>query len=293
MTDPITTLRVRIVAWATQQPTIRALLLIGSLADRGAASDAQSDLDLVAYALDPEQYAAPDWLAALSGPGVGEPLVGEVGRWPDGSTEHMVVFEAGAKVDLAFRPFATLQHEAQAGLLHPVYQRGYDVLVDKDGLAAQLPASSTEPDPVAPPTAHQYAEVVHTFWLWALRTAQSIWRGELWVAKYRDWKLKQALLTVIEWAAQSRGQDTWHGGRVMRRWTDDATWSALPHTFGGFEAESSWAALAATVALFRRVAGEVAAVYGFSYPTRIDAALTERIHDLHQHQQAATPLRDE
>lgn len=262
----------RIIDWASGQPDIRAIVLIGSMVRRDPPADAQSDVDLVLYVIDPKRYIDPGWRTAL-----GVPLIGVLERWFDGTPEHLVLYADGPKIDLAFRRYAELQHEVAMGVLHSAYQRGYRVLVDKDELAARLPPTAPFPPILPPPSMATFAETVERFWFWALRSAQVIWRDEGWVAQARLWTLRSILLPVLESEATARGVDAWHSGRFLARWADPETLADVQASFGGYSAPELWQALGAMTRLFHRVARRVAERYGYPYPAELEAAITARI----------------
>ncbi len=66
----------------------------------------------------------------------------------------------------------------------------------------------------------------------------------------------------------------------MAEWTDPDTWGALFDTFGQFDAASSWRALDATIALFSRLAPEVAARSGCDYPAELERTMIAFIASL-------------
>jgi aminoglycoside 6-adenylyltransferase len=273
----ITEWQERVVTWAAGQPNIRAILLVGSYARRDPPPDEQSDLDLVLYTVDSTPYADDRWLSTL-----GVVMISVMERWDNGTPEHLVFFADGVKVDFAFPPFSELQDEVARGYVREVYLRGYHVLLDKDGLAAQLLPCPYTPPPVKPPSHADYHEAVIGFWFWALRTAQAINRNERWVAYYRDGKLKNYLLQMLEWHAQLRGQDTWHGGRFIQRWIDENTLTSLKHTFARFSVPDMWQALKHTLDLFATVSAEVGSEHAFVYPVDIIGDVGQRISELRQ-----------
>ena len=271
----ITDWQERVTTWAAGQPNIRAILLVGSYARREPPPDEQSDLDLVLYTVDSTPYANDHWLS-----GLGEVMISIIERWDNGTLEHLCFFADGVKVDFAFPPFSELQDEVARGYLREVYLRGYRVLLDKDGLAAQLLPCPFTTLPVAPPTHDSFYETVNGFCFWALRTAQAIKRNERWVAYYRDGKLKNYLIQMLEWHAQRRGQDTWHGGRFIQRWADNSVITELDHAFAHFSVPDMWKALQHTLALFARVSSEVASDYAHLYPKDMIGDIGERIIEM-------------
>lgn len=272
-------LKHRLVAWITTQPKFRAVLMVGSQARRDHPADAWSDLDLMLFATDFREYLTrTEWLDDL-----GQVWVCVPQQTGDGDPELLVLFEGGYKVDFVFYPLSELQQLVQAETLPDVYRRGYEVLVDKDGLTAGLPACPFEPDPIVPPRAETFLATLNAFWYGAVYVAKQIRRRQLWLVKYRDWTMKTHLLRVMEWHARAVNgwaYDTWHDGKFVAEWTDPQTWAALDHVFGHFDAADSWQALLATMDLFRRLAEETAKHLGYPYPVLLDERVTQFVNQL-------------
>ncbi len=270
----------QVTAWAAAQPAIRAVVVGGSTARRVNPGDEWADLDLEIYATDFDEFtASPAWLTQF----------GEVWTYlqlQEGDNPvFLTLYEGGEKVDFHFFHVDQLRRLVEAQELPPAYRRGYRVVVDKDGLAARLPAPLSTPVPVARPTAEEFAFQVNAFWYGVLYIARQIRRGNLWVVKFRDWTAKQSLLVMLEWHTQSTHNweyETWHDGHFMSQWVDEPTWQELHQAFGAFDAQASWQALFATLALFRRLAVETAQNLGYSYPADLDRKVTAEIHSLHR-----------
>lgn len=269
----------RLVAWIATQPNLRAILVVGSQARRDHPADEWSDLDLMVFATDFSPYLTQtDWLDDLGSVWVCVPQ--QTGA---GDPELLVLFEGGHKVDFVFYPLTELQRLVQTETLPDVYQRGYEVLVDKEGLAARLPACSFVASPFEPPSEAIFRATINAFWYGAVYVAKQIRRRQLWLVKHRDWTMKTHLLQVMEWharAVKGWGYDTWHDGKFAAEWTDPQTWAALDHAFGHFDAGDSWRALLVTMDLFRRLAGETAAHLGYPYPALLDERVTQFVNQL-------------
>jgi aminoglycoside 6-adenylyltransferase len=271
-------LQTHILAWAEQQDDLRAVILVGSYARQDHPADEWADLDLILFTRDIHRYATTDdWLEALGG----EQWVIVPFERGDGIPEYLILFDGGLKVDLAFYPLDEIQRFAAADPLPGWLQRGYRLLLDKDGIT--LP-SSPFTAPVPPrPSAEAFRAVINAFWYRVYHVGIALRRGDLWRAKLRDHALKGALLTMLEWHARAtRGweTDTWMEGRFLAEWTDPDTWAALHEVYGHFDAADSWRALWATVTLFRRLAQETAGRLGFTYPAALDAQISAFVRTL-------------
>jgi aminoglycoside 6-adenylyltransferase len=262
-----------IVAWAAAEPSIQALILTGSYARDDNSADELSDLDLEIYATDHEPYAASDgWMSALGTVWMYLPLPGR-GGYPN----RLVIYNGGTKVDFSLRPVAVLEELAARDPLPDLYERGYQMLIDKTGIAARLPKASGWARPATRPTQEQFTALVEEFWFETYHVGKYLRRGDLWAAKWRDWATKELLLRMIELYAHALhgwDHDTWHLGLNMRRWAEPDVWEDVHHVFAGLDAAESWRALEATMRLFRRLAQRAAELLGYRYPAGVDENLS-------------------
>ncbi|MEI5101754.1 aminoglycoside 6-adenylyltransferase [Streptomyces sp. PmtG] len=266
----------RVLAWARLQPDLRAVLRTGSRARRDGTVDAFSDHDIELYTTDPDRYEDGDWVAEL-GPVVVQ--VGLEGPWENPA--RLVLFEGDVKADFQVVPVERLAKMAAEGL-DDLHERGYEVLWDRDGATASLPAA-TGTAPAELPDAEEFEELCAEFWFEVAHLPRYLARGELWVAKSRDWTTKELLESVIEWHAltvQGAGHDVWYGGTRMRRWAAPGVWDSLPETFGGFGADDALRAARATADLFARLAKEVAEAHGFPYPHKAERVIRPTLDEL-------------
>ena len=272
-------LEARIRAWAETQPNIRAIIVIGSKARRDGTDDELSDLDMILFTADTSEYAASaDWLNDIGE--VSAAIPWETGG---GHLEYLVMFDGYNKADFAFFPLEELKRPVETQSLPNVYHRGYYALVDKDGLAAQWPPPPFAPPPRKKPSAESFQRVATSFWYKAYQTAKYLHRNDLWAAKQREGRLKEDLLTMIEWrsrAVKGWDYDTWHEGRFMSRWVEPQIWGTLHAVFGHFDAADSWRALRVTMDLFRRLTRETAEHLGYGYPAELDGLMTQFVERL-------------
>ena len=269
-TDPFLA---QIVAWADRQPDIRALVMTGSRArDDGSVDDA-SDYDVEVFTSDRAKYETDEWMAEIGDVWVYLPTTRDD---DDRYMMRLVVFAGAVKVDFAFAPLELLAEAAAAPTLTPLYDRGYRVLLDKDGVAARLPEAALRPPAGRLPTEAEFRAAVEEFWFEASHIPKLLARNELWVVKMRDWTMKLLLLQMAEWHALSedRARDVWHIGTRMEEWAAPGVWERLHEAFGGFAAAESRRALVTTVSLYRDLAVETAARLGYAYPSRADTAVT-------------------
>lgn len=123
---------------------------------------------------------------------------------------------------------------------------------------------------------------MHEFWWDTTYVAKTLWRGEIFFAKFMlDYDTKfVALRRFLEWRLAIDHDWTLKPGaycRGLERSLSDDIWSELASTYVGVEIEENWNALFRLTALFRRVASEVGAALGYPYPTGADDAVSAHL----------------
>lgn len=274
----------RLTAWATATPDVRAALILGSRARTDHPADEWSDLDVLVFAHNHEQFIhSADWATALA-----PHWLTFVERAGDGKTwERRTLYEGGLDVDVALNPAEWLE-----GILHGVppdiadiLRRGVKVLVDKDGRLAQIRELPLPNTPLIPkPTESEFINAVSDFWYHTLWSAKHLRRGELWWAKGGvDMHLKGHLQRMLEWHAHAQKGDqfdTWLRGRFLEEWADPRAVAQLRDAFAHYDARDIARALLATMNLYRWLEDETAARWGYLCPRKGEeqaASLTKQI----------------
>jgi aminoglycoside 6-adenylyltransferase len=261
----------RFTVWAESTSDVRAVLIIGSRARTDHPADEWSDLDLLAFVRDPEQFIrSADWATCIA-----PTWLTFVERTGDGKTwERRTLYEGGLDVDVALHPADWLDGMMRQGIRRDaadVIRRGVKVLVDKDGKLAQilslpLPATTL----FQKPTQQEFTNAVSDFWYHTLWSVKHLRRGELWWAKSCvDMYLKGLLQRMLEWharATRGEGLDTWLRGRFLEEWADPRAVEGLSKAFAHYETGDIVRALQATMDLFRWLEDETAASWGYSIP---------------------------
>src|SRR5690606_13221211 len=127
------------------------------------------------------------------------------------------------KVDFTIADRRRIESMLELGSLDDLYERGYLVLLDKDGLTTTLPASNGASPQLCFPSEAEFTATVTEFWFEAAHMPTYLTREDFWVVKLRDGTMKEMLLRMLEWhALYSRGVDTdvWYRGTKMKRWVD-------------------------------------------------------------------------
>jgi aminoglycoside 6-adenylyltransferase len=131
----------RITNWAENTSDVRAALILGSRARKDHPADEWSDLDVLVFAHNPDQFVqsstwatmlAPAWLTFIERTGDGK------------SWERRALYEGGLDVDVALNPVEALDGILQGipADVADIIRRGVKILVDKDDLLAQIMKNS-------------------------------------------------------------------------------------------------------------------------------------------------------
>ena len=259
------------IAWAAERGDLRMILQVGSLARKVKPGDAYADLDLsVFYSSQTGSGVIADcrkWLEGYA------PVWMTLEDQHDDSPACLILYRGGIKVDVDFNPVTSLEKVIAEQALWDDQSRGYEILLDMDGLGDQLPAARYfEPAPFTPPSAEVFLKGVEAFYYGAVFTAKQIKRNNLWWVKWADQYQQRSMLEMLEWHAHAVSGDpveTWSRGDFMQEWVSEETWEALHGVFGRFDAADSRRALLASVGLYTRLAEESAEKWGFVLPGKM------------------------
>ena len=261
--------------WAGQQQLIRAVILTSSRAIPHAALDLFSDYDviLVLRSIQPF-FVDRSWLAVF-GPVLAvyrDPLIEDDGLK---RSAYVVQYENGLKIDFNLWPVELLQRVTRSEHLPAEFDAGYKVIVDKDDLTTGLKPPSYSAYIPTPPTETHYLELIEGFFLDTTYVAKFLWRDDMMAAKHiLDHSLKQEhLRPMLEWHAEIDHQWSLKPGpygRRLKQYVRPDLWAELECTYTGAGIEENWEALFSTIALMRRVAGEVGKHLGHTYPHELE-----------------------
>ncbi len=269
----------KIIEWGANEAAVRALLLMGSRAVRGPA-DHLADLDIGVFATSHIPYLTDDtWIGQLARPWVYSP---DQFYFHDTVVPtRLVIYEGGTKVDFSFWNVASVERLAT----ERYFDTGYKVLLDKDGTLQPLGPPSFKPTIPPKPSEQEFIRLINEYWFEAYHVAKYLYRGDLWLVKFRDsGSLKVFLLTLMEWyelAKHNWNYDVKWTGKHIRHWLEPEVYGRLDEIFAHFDVEDSWAALFANNALFRDLSGHTARLLGYHYPADLTENLTLFIRTLY------------
>jgi aminoglycoside 6-adenylyltransferase len=259
--------------WAQEQPEIQAIVVVGSRARQIYPADQWSDLDLVAFTDKlSSQLTNPDFPKLF-----GYPLLSVLELTGQNDPEWLIVFENGLKLDIVLIEISAIlstSYSLRDWIINSPYQtvfkRGFRILVDKSEMSAHWNTLSPWENKFRPPGADTFEQELQSFFMECLRGAKYLRRLDLWRAQQVcDCLLKQRLLKLIEWHAQTLRQedlDTWHDGRFLADWADPQILARLPETYGGFNRVRLRNALWASFDLGCSLARQEAESWNLFYP---------------------------
>ena len=265
---------VRVVRWCGAHDLVRAAILTSTQAI-GSGRDKFSDLDIILVLRDIRPLSEHrEWLSDF-----GDVLA----AWRDTTalkhdpprTCWVTQYVDGSKIDFTLWPIELLREMARSPGLPDQLDVGYRVLIDKDGITSALEPASHRDHIPSRPSRSEYLAVVEEFFLESTYVAKHLWRGDLMPAKFSlDEVMKQEhLRTVLEWRIEI--DHDWSikpgaYGKGLKKLLSPELYRSLEQTYVGAAIEDNWTALHDTIALFRRVAIDVADHLGYQYPHELE-----------------------
>lgn len=272
----------KIINWAQNDPAVRAILLTGSRASKNQKVDTFSDYDLAFFITDLEKFTSDDsWFSKFGTVliHIPETILFNNHVIPT----RLIVYENGVGADISLWKVNILEKLVAEKKLTFACETGYQILLDKDGLAKQLVPAPGKRTMQPKPTQKEFLSAIQIFFFEAFNCAKYLARGDLWHAKLRDWTTKEYLLKMIEWNEAAKHQwnyDTYWHGKKMQSWVTKETWTKLYDTFGHLDVDDSWKTLLATMDLFSNLAKQSAKELGYQYPENIDTKVTDCIRKI-------------
>jgi len=278
--DPRDVVR-RLVQWVDRKEVVRAMLLTSTRANPHMPVDVFSDYDVLLVVADIRPFFADrSWLRDFGQVLVvyWDPIYPEPAYGIE-QTGNVTQYADGLKIDFTLWPVALAQRIAQAPVLPADLDVGYAVLVDKDHLTADMRPPTYRAYIPPRPAEDTYQTVIQDFFSDAPYVAKCLWRDELLPAKWcLDYDMKHIYLRrMLEWRMERDhgwSVPTGNLGKGLKKRLPPEIWSQLEGAYVGAGITDNWEALFRTMALFRRVAIDVADDLGYAYPHDLDQRVT-------------------
>jgi aminoglycoside 6-adenylyltransferase len=261
---------------ALEDERIRAVMMNGSRANPNAPKDFFQDYDIVYFVTDDEPYTRNlEWVKRF-----GELMILQL---PDDMADpppvdadgycYLMQFADGNRIDLTIYPVASLSKWEKDSLTV--------ILLDKDGLFADVPPTSDADYLVKPPTAKQYDDCTNEFWWVSPYASKGLWRQEFTYARHMmDEYVREQLMKMLSWYVGVKTGfkvSTGKGGKYLEKYLEPELWQLLLKTFASPSYEDSWQALFAMTELFRITARKVAQHFGYRYPQGDDERVSAHL----------------
>jgi len=267
-----------ITRWATAEPNVQALVLIGSQARKDHPADTWSDLDLMLLVTNQNAYVDDSswfdtfgevWLRVLNFTGAGDP-------------EWMILYAGGLKVDfILVSATGSLSDTLNDFIYAKAVQRGVRILLDKKGDIVLVSNPTNVNQVWVRPSPVEFAALLHQFWLSIYRASNMLQRGELWRARtITDGHVRQQLLRMLEWHARAkkgRAVDTWYQGRFLTDWVEPHWLAQLPQIFALYSSDATRHAIIASMTLMDNLGRETADIWHYPYPLKNQTQIQEWI----------------
>ncbi len=278
----------KLIQWAEQRDSVRAMLLTSTRAVPGATVDFLSDYDVILIVENIHPFCEDrSWLEEF-----GEVLVVYWDPiYPDPEhgnekTANVTQYADGLKIDFTLWPVALFQKIVQAPALQAELDAGNRVLLDKDNLTREMKPPTYRAYIPTRPTNEVYQLLINDFFTDVPYMGKCLLRGELLPAKWcLDYDMKHVhLRPMLEWRAgveHNWSAPTGSLGKGLKKLLPPATWSRLENTYAGASTQENWEALFRTIALFRDVAMEVGKGLGYEYPLELDQRVTAFVQRMH------------
>ncbi|WP_076545417.1 aminoglycoside 6-adenylyltransferase [Halanaerobium kushneri] len=267
--------------WARNNELIRAAVLTSSRVKSDSETDFLSDYDIELYVSDLSSFKKNDeWLKEFGSIMVRWPFKPRSTGFKNASwLTRLVLFNDGVRIDF--------QITDQLEIEEDVYDSGYKVLLDKDGITEGLLEPSYSEYIINKPEQLEYETLVNEFWWDAYYVPKYLWREQLPFAKYMlDYSLRYSFLhKVIEWHIGLKNDwsvETGIFGKRFKEYLDDELWAEWKKTYAGADLEENWEAFFKMIDFFRRLAKNIAKKLGYTYPEEVDKRVSNFCREIRE-----------
>lgn len=253
-----------ILDFADRDENIRAVVLNGSRANPNAKPDPFQDFDAACLVRDVHPYLRSWDIIRFFGDPMIVQLPEDMSDPPedgDGHYSYLMQFMDGNRIDLSFFPPHQWERPTKDSLTR--------VILDKDGLLAHLPESSERDYLPKPPTEKAFQDCCNEFWWVCPYVAKGLWRGELIYAHSLSDVIRDQLIKMLKWYFGIKTDFKVSPGKLgknFKKVLEPDIWADLEKVYPDSNFKHIWESLFLMGNLFRRVAKQVAAAYGFEYP---------------------------
>ena len=263
-----------VLDFARKEKDIRVVLMNVSRVNPNVKRDVFQDFDIVYLVKEVDPYKRNQRVVSYFGDLIILQTPDDMNDPPpedDGHYAYLMQFMDGNRIDLSFNSIDRLNDVLGDSLTL--------LLLDKDNIVEELPPPSEADYLPKEHTDKLFQDCCNEFWWVSPYVAKGLWREELTYAKYMlDVAIREELMKMLTWYfgiktgfKKSPGKL----GKYIRNDVEPELWLDLEKTYSDSNFDNIWESLFTMGSLFRRVANEVASVYGFKYPQGDDKNVTE------------------
>ncbi len=276
----------KVIAFGNEDENIRSIILEGSKAT-GFQVDELSDYDINVFARDINRYLNDDaWMKRF-----GEVLIYQKEEFLFYGTNlptRLILFRDNQRIDFSFWETELLMDIARGDKTYESYKNGYQVLVDKDGVAELLSQPDGTGFSVSPPNRERFQQIVYDFWFEAYGMAKYLSRGDLWYSKIIENRfIKDRLFLMAVWDHCSLNH--WKpdsfvhtGAKRFEEWASKELKASFSKCFSVYENSDTWRSLFAMVETFNQLARNTASRMGFDYREKLEEDILVLLRTLHE-----------
>ena len=258
-----------IVGVAESDERIRAVIMSGSRAIPDVPKDIFQDYDICYFVKDIEPfYNNMEWIREKFGNPIIFQLPEDMELMPPNGDGHfcsLMIFEDGNRIDLSI-DFTPYIDDGE-----PV-----TVLLDKDEQNGFVPPISVNPSffHIKKPKEELYNDCCNEFWWCLNNVAKGIARDELpYAMEMLNSIVRDMLKEMITWYIGIKTDFSVSSGKMgkyFKRYLDPRLYETYCKTYSDSDYDNLWEAVFIMCGLFREVAEQVAAHFGYKYPCKDD-----------------------
>lgn len=272
-----------ILSRAENDAHIRVVGMEGSRTNKNIPKDRFQDFDVTYFVDDPALYTKDDtWVNVF-----GERLImqkpEDMELFPavEEGYSFLMFFTDYNKIDLTILPLTALEDYLDGDGLR-------EILLDKDGRVEEKPTPTDEEYHIQKPGARSFDDCCNEFWNTTTYVVKGLCRRELLFAIDLLTIMRNELLRMLSWQVGSAYGFTFSVGKNYKfidQYLPAEQWQALLSTYRTDSVENTWRSLFTCHELFRDVAKNFAAKYGYTYPD-YDENISRYVRDMYAEYEA-------
>ena len=265
----------QILEFASNEDSVRAVILNGSRLNINAPKDIMQDYDVVFFikGLEDIGYKTDqNWIKQF-----GNLVILQQNDFDDGSYVFLIQFKDGLRIDLCYKDIEKLNIVAGEDSLSRI-------LLDKDNLADKIPEPNDTIYFVKRPAEKEWDSVINNLWWIQTYVAKGIWRDELPYVKYMyDVIFMDGIRKLLSWHIGS--QYDWQVnvgkcGKWFKCFLKKDLYDEFVSIYSGTDYCDIWQNLFKSGELIRKIGIELSAVVGYKYPMEYDINVSEFIRKI-------------